>query len=86
MKELVPKKSLFRKIDKYIDFTFIYEELKDLYSKNNGWPSVNPVILFKLEFIQTLGGIKSIKELCEKIKVDAWEKRISEIKKELLKI
>lgn len=36
MKELVPKKSLFRKIDKYIDFTFIYEELKDLYSKNNG--------------------------------------------------
>lgn len=71
MEELVPKESLFRKIDKYIDFTFIYEEVKDLYSKNNGRPSVDPVVLFKLVFIQTLDGIKSMRKLCEKIKVDA---------------
>ena len=26
--EIVPENSLFHKIDKYIDFTFIYDELK----------------------------------------------------------
>ena len=71
MEEMVPEDSLFRKIDKYIDFTFIYEEVKDLYSEDNGRPSVDPVVLFKLIFIQTLDGIKSMRKTCEKIKVDA---------------
>lgn len=71
MEEIVPKDSLFRKIDKYIDFTFIYEEVKDLYSKDNGRPSIDPVVLFKLVFIQALDGIKSMRKTCEKIKVDA---------------
>ena len=71
MEELVPENSLFRKIDKYIDFTFIYEKVKGLYSEDNGRPSVDPVVLFKLVFIQALDGIKSMRKTCEKIKVDA---------------
>ena len=71
MEEIVPENSLFRKIDKYIDFTFIYDEVKCLYSENNGRPSIDPVVLFKLVFIQTLDGIKSMRKTCEKIKVDA---------------
>ncbi|MFA7121007.1 MAG: hypothetical protein WC277_05970 [Bacilli bacterium] len=35
MEEIVPKDSLFRKIDKYIDFNFIYDEVKDLYFESN---------------------------------------------------
>ncbi len=71
MEELVPQDSLFRKIDKYIDFTFIYDKVKDLYCENNGRPSIDPVVLFKLVFIQTLDGIKSMRQTCKKIKVDA---------------
>lgn len=71
MEELVPQDSLFRKIDKYIDFTFIYDEVKDLYCENNGRPSIDPVVLFKIVFIQTLDGLKSMRQTCKKIKVDA---------------
>ncbi len=71
MEEIVPKDSLFRKVDKYIDFTFIYDEVKDLYSLDNGRPSIDPVVLFKLVFIQALDGLKSMRKTCEKIKVDA---------------
>ena len=71
MEELVPEDSLFRKVDKYIDFTFIYEEVKDLYCEDNGRPSIDPVVLFKLVFIQALDGIKSMRQTCKKIKVDA---------------
>lgn len=71
MEELVPQDSLYRKIDKYIDFTFIYDEVKDLYCSNNGRYSIDPVVLFKLVFIQALDGLKSMRKTCEKIKVDA---------------
>lgn len=71
MEEMVPEDSLFRKIDKYIDFTFIYEEVKHLYSEDNGRPSIDPVVLFKIVFIQALDGLKSMRQTCKKIKVDA---------------
>ena len=71
LEEMVPKDSLFRKIDKYIDFTFIWDEVRYLYSEDNGRPSVDPVVLFKIVFIQALDGIKSMRKTCEKIKVDA---------------
>ena len=70
LEDLVPEDSLFRKIDKYIDFTFIYEKVKDLYCEDNGRPSVDPVVLFKLVFIQALDGLKSMRKTCEKAKVD----------------
>lgn len=71
MEDLVPEDSLFRKIDKYIDFDFIYDEVKDMYCAMNGRPCIDPVVLFKLVFIQALDGLKSMRKTCEKIKVDA---------------
>ena len=71
MEQLVPQDSLYRKIDKYIDFSFIYDEVKDLYCADNGRPSIDPVVLFKLVFIEALDGLKSMRKTCEKIKVDA---------------
>lgn len=71
MEQLVPEDSIFRKVDKYIDFTFIYDVVKDLYCEDNGRPSIDPVVLFKLVFIQALDGLKSMRQTCKKIKVDA---------------
>ena len=71
MEELVPEDSLFRKVDKYIDFTFIYDKVRNLYCEDNGRPSIDPVVLFKIVFIQALEGIKSMRQTCKKIKVDA---------------
>ena len=71
MEDMVPEESIFRKIDKYIDFTFIYEKVKDLYCNDNGRPSIDPVVLFKIVFIQALDGLKSMRQTCKKIKVDA---------------
>ncbi len=51
MEEIVSENSLFRKIDKYIDFTFIRSEVKELYCENNGRPSIDPIVLFKLVYI-----------------------------------
>ena len=45
VEQLVPKNHILRKIDKYIDFSFIYELVEDKYSLDNGRPSIDPVVL-----------------------------------------
>ncbi len=48
--ESVPKDYLVRKMDACMDFSFIEEEVKDLYSPI-GRSSISPIILFKLLII-----------------------------------
>lgn len=57
---LVPEDHLLRKIDTAIDFTKIYEFVKDLYSEDTGRPSIDPVVLFKIVLIQHIYGIPSL--------------------------
>ena len=47
-----------------IDFTFIYDLVKDMYSEV-GRPSIDPVILVKLTFIQYTFGIRSMRKTIE---------------------
>lgn len=67
---LVPKNHLLRKIDKAVDLSKIYEFVEDLYCKNNGRPSVDPVMLFKMVMIQHLFGIPSLRRTAEEVKVN----------------
>jgi transposase len=57
--QLVPANHLVRKIEASIDFTFIYDLVIDMYSEV-GRPSIDPVILVKLTFIQYTFGIRSM--------------------------
>uniref|UniRef100_UPI0037C036EC hypothetical protein n=1 Tax=Halobacillus shinanisalinarum TaxID=2932258 RepID=UPI0037C036EC len=47
IEELVPEGHLLRKIDQYIDFSFIPEKVRPYYSEKNGQPSLDPLVLFK---------------------------------------
>ena len=52
--QLVPKEHLLRKIDAAVDFTQLYEMVEPLYCEDNGRPSIDPVVLFKMVLIQRL--------------------------------
>jgi transposase len=60
--DLVPENQLLRKVDKYIDFSFIGEKVRPFYSENNGRPS-DPIMLFKMMFIGYFYGIRSERQL-----------------------
>jgi len=70
IENLVPKDHILRKIDKYIDFSFITNLSKDLYCADNGRPAVSPVVLFKMLFIGYLFGIRSERQLVKDIEVN----------------
>lgn len=65
--QLVPHDHLVRKIDANISFEFIYDLVKDLYSEDTGRPSLDPVMLFKIAFIQYLFGIRSMRQTIKEI-------------------
>ena len=69
LEDLVPENHILRKIDKAIDFSFIYKYLEPLYSKI-GRPSIDPVILFKLAFLDRLDNRHSMKKTCEEAQVN----------------
>ncbi|WP_424141325.1 IS1182 family transposase [Sporosalibacterium faouarense] len=68
--DLVPQDHLLRKIDKHIDFTFIYDLVEDLYCLDNGRPSIDPVMLFKMMLIGYLFGIRSERRIVDEVKVN----------------
>ncbi len=70
MEMLVLKDHLVRKIVKTIDFEFIREKVKHLYSEDVGKPSIDPVVLFKMVIIQYIFGIKSMRQTVKEIEVN----------------
>jgi len=69
LEELVPQGHEVRKLEKAIDWTFIYPLVEKLYSKN-GRPSVDPVVLFKMIFINYIFGYNSMRKTCREIEVN----------------
>lgn len=67
--DFVPQDHLLRTIKGTIDFTFIYEKVKDLYSPV-GRRSVDPVLLVKMLLIGYWYGIPSERKLEQEVKVN----------------
>ena len=70
MEKIIPNNHLVRKVDKVINFDFIYDIVEDLYADEIGRPSIDPVVLFKIVFIQYLFNIRSMRRTIEEIEVN----------------
>ena len=70
IEDLVPKDHILRDIDRAIDLNFIYDRVKGLYCADNGRPSVDPVVLFKIPLLQYIFGIRSMRQTTREIEVN----------------
>ena len=70
MDDLVPQNHMLRLIDKAINWNFIYDLVEEKYCADNGRPSMDPVMLIKIPFIQYLYGIKSMRQTMKEIEVN----------------
>lgn len=77
--KLMPKKHLLIDIDKYVDFSFIYDEVKEYYSDTTGRNSKDPVVVFKmllLEYLYVLSDRK-VEERCKTDIIFRWFLRLN---------
>src|ERR1017187_4723100 len=68
LEDQVPENHLLRLVDKYIDFGFVRERLKDSYSET-GRPSIDPELLLRILLIGYLYGISSERKLVEELRM-----------------
>ncbi len=70
LEALVPKEHLLRKIERVMDYEWLYERLDPYYCHDNGRPGTNPVVLVKMVLIQHLFGIPSLRQTYREIQVN----------------
>jgi transposase len=65
IEDLVPSNHFLRTLNATVDFSFIYDEVRDLYSANRGRPGIDPVVLVKYLLLGYLYGISSERQIEE---------------------
>lgn len=64
---LVPLDHLLRKIEKVMDYDWLYERLSPYYCHDNGRNGTDPVVLVKMVLIQHLYGIASLRQTYQRV-------------------
>lgn len=65
IESFVPEKHILRKINEIVDLSFIRNLTKNKYCSDNGRPSIDPELFFRLMIIKYTYGIESERRLCE---------------------
>lgn len=71
---LIPADNKYRLIDELIDFSFIYDELKDKYCLDNGRKAADPIMLFKYLMIKVIDNFSDV-DVVEHSRYDLSYKR-----------
>lgn len=66
---VVPKDNMLRKINELVDFSFIYDELKDKYCLDNGRNAIDPIRMFKYLLLKSIHDLSDV-DIVERSKYD----------------
>ncbi len=66
---VVPKDNLLRKINELIDFSFVFDELKDKYCLDNGRNATDPIRMFKYLLLKSIYDLSDV-DVVERSKYD----------------
>ena len=70
LEEFVPKDHYLRRLDRVLDLSFVHEAVRDRYCQDNGRPSVDPEVVFRLFLLQAIEGVPSVRRLMQRVHVD----------------
>lgn len=66
---VVPKDNLLRKVNELVDFSFVYDELKDKYCLDNGRNAIDPIRMFKYLLLKSIYDLSDV-DVVERSKYD----------------
>jgi transposase len=66
---VVPKDNMLRKINDLIDFSFVYDELKNKYCHDNGRNAIHPIRMFKYLLLKSIFDLSDV-DIVERSKYD----------------
>lgn len=66
---VVPKDNELRKLNDLVDFSFVYDELKNKYCLDNGRNAIDPVRMFKYLLLKSIFNLSDV-DIVERSKYD----------------
>ena len=66
---VVPKDNFLRQLNELVDFSFVYDELKDKYCHTNGRNAIDPIRMFKYLLLKTIFDVSDV-DVVERSKYD----------------
>jgi transposase len=66
---IIPKDHMLRQINELVDFSFVYEELKERYCLDNGRNALDPIRMFKYLLLKTIFELSDV-DIVERSKYD----------------
>jgi hypothetical protein len=66
---VIPKDNMLRQINELVDFSFVYEELKEHYCLDNGRNAIDPIRMFKYLLLKVIFELSDV-DLVERSKYD----------------
>jgi IS5 family transposase len=66
---IIPKDNMLRQINELVDFSFVYEELKERYSLDNGRNAINPIRMFKYLLLKAIFELSDV-DIVERSRYD----------------
>src|ERR1700719_4461694 len=57
---IVPETNMLRRINDLVNFSFVYDELKDKYCLDNGRNAVDPIRMFKYLLLKTIHNLSDV--------------------------
>jgi hypothetical protein len=66
---VIPKDNMLRQINEMVDFSFVYEELKERYCLDNGRNAIDPIRMFKYLLLKAIFELSDI-DIVERSKYD----------------
>jgi transposase len=70
LQAVIPANHLVRRVAQSVDLSFLYELTHALYCEDNGRPSVDPVLFFRMQLLGYVFGIPSDRRLCEEVQLN----------------
>jgi transposase len=66
---IVPKDNMLRQINELVDFSFVFEELKERYSLDNGRNAIDPIRMFKYLLLKAIFELSDV-DIVERSRYD----------------
>ena len=66
---IVPKDNMLRQINELVDFSFVYEELKNKYCLDNGRNAIDPIRMFKYLLLKAIFELSDV-DIVERSRYD----------------
>lgn len=66
---IIPKDNMLRQINELVDFSLLYEELKERYCLGHGRNAIDPIRMFKYLLLKAIFGLSDV-DVVERSKYD----------------